>query len=218
MRKQPQSGESLPKVGTGKSGESLPLSENRKKLVSPYHEVGTEKCGGEQSSPFFLHRSVMKFYNIKDDYIQFLRNYDDKVAENKNEQRPYAGVVFEINDIKYYAPFTSPKPKHQQMKNGKDFRKIDQGKLGVNFNNMIPVPDKALILKDIDNEPDRQYKRLLQNQYKAIKADKAAIQKAAENLRVLILTNDNALNTYDKQVKSRCCDLALLESIYMKYQ
>lgn len=178
-------------MGTGKSGESLPLSENRKKLVSPYHEVGTEKCGGEQSSPFFLHRSVS----------------------------PYAGVVFEINGIKYYAPFTSPKPKHQQMKNGKDFRKIDQGKLGaINFNNMIPVPDKALIFKDIDNEPDKQYKRLLQNQYKAIKADKAAIQKTAENLRALMLTNDDALNTYDKQVKSRCCDLALLESIYMKYQ
>ena len=206
------------KVGTEKSGESPPISENRKKLVIPYHEVGTEKCGGEQSSPFFLHRSIMKFYNIKDDYVQFLRNYDSKVAENKKEQRPYVGVVFEINDIKYYAPFTSPKPKHQQMKNGKDFRKIDQGKLGaINFNNMIPVPDNALILKDIANEPDRQYRRLLQNQYKAIKADQTAIQKTAENLRTLVFTADDSLSNYDKQVKVRCCDLVLLESVYMKY-
>ena len=36
---------------------------------------------------------------------------------------------------------------------------------------MIPVPRNALILKDINNEPDLQYRRLLQNQYKALKAD-----------------------------------------------
>ena len=161
----------------------------------------------------------MKFYNIKDDYIQFLRNYDSKVAENKNEHRPYVGVVLEINAKKYYAPFTSPKPKHLQMKNGKDFRKIEQGKLGaINFNNMIPVPGSALILKDIDNEPDKQYRRLLQNQYKAIKADQTAIQETAKNLHDLIFTIDDKLSNYDKQLKSRCCNLVLLESVYTGYQ
>lgn len=69
----------------------------------------------------------MKFYNMKDSYIQFLRQYDTKVAENKQESRPYVGIVLEINGINYYAPFSSPKPKHQKMKNGKDFRKINHG-------------------------------------------------------------------------------------------
>lgn len=46
----------------------------------------------------------MKFYNIKDDYIRYLRQYDFKVADNKNESRPYVGIVLEINDTKYYAP------------------------------------------------------------------------------------------------------------------
>lgn len=160
----------------------------------------------------------MKFYNIKDDYIQFLRTYDSKVAENKHESRPYVGVVLLIDDIKYYAPFTSPKSKHLKMKNGKDFRKIQQGKYGaINFNNMIPVPDSALLLKDIANEPDIQYRRLLQNQYKAIKADSSAIERTAKNLRKLILTNDDKLAAYDKQIKSRCCDLSLLESVYHTY-
>lgn len=160
----------------------------------------------------------MKFYNVKDDYIQFLRNYDIKVAENKYESRPYVGVVFQIGEISYYAPFTSPKAKHQKMKNGKDFRKINQGKYGaINFNNMIPVPSNALLLKDFLCEPDQQYRRLLQNQYKAIKSDWAAIQKTAENLRNLVLTADEKLSTYDKQVKARCCDLRLLESVYISY-
>ncbi len=160
----------------------------------------------------------MKFYHIKDDYIQFLRSYDSKVAENKQESRPYVGVVFEISSICYYAPFTSPKPKHQKMKNGKDFRKINHGVYGaINFNNMIPVPNESLILIDIDNEPDQQYRRLLQNQYKAIKADWDAVKKTAEKLRDLVLTLDEELNSYDKQVKERCCNLALLESVYTNY-
>lgn len=160
----------------------------------------------------------MRFYNIKDDYVQFLRDYDSKVLENKQESRPYIGIVFQINSICYYAPITSPKPKHQKMKNGKDFRKIKQGLYGaINFNNMIPVPDGALILIDIDNEPDKQYKRLLQNQYRAIKADWNAIQQTAENLRSLVLTSEDNLGTYEKTVKARCCDLALLEAIYTTY-
>ena len=160
----------------------------------------------------------MKFYNIKDDYIQFLRAFDTKVAENKHESRPYVGVVFQIGAIEYYAPFTSPKPKHQRMKNGKDFRKINQGKYGaINFNNMIPVPRSALILKNINAEPDQQYRRLLQNQFIAIKADWSAIQKTAENLRNLVFTPDDKLGDYDKQIKARCCNLVLLESEYSNY-
>jgi protein AbiQ len=161
----------------------------------------------------------MKFYNIKDDYILFLKKYDAKVAENKKESRPYVGVVFEVDGIKYYAPFTSPKAKHQRMKNGKDFRKISQGKYGaINFNNMIPVPDDALLLKDIENEPNQQYRRLLQNQYQAIKEDWTAIKKTAENLRKLVLTADEELGLYNRQIKSRCCNLTILESVYMEYK
>lgn len=120
-----------------------------------------------------------------------------------------------MNDIKYYAPFTSPKPKHLHMKNSKDFRKIKNGKYGaINFNNMIPVPDDALLPVDIDHEPNEKYKRLLQNQYKAIALDSEAIIKTAEKLRNIILEEDKNLSEYDKKIKRRCCDLKLLEKVY----
>ena len=161
----------------------------------------------------------MKFYNVKDSYIQFLRGYDSKVATNKREHRPYVGIVLEVESIKYYAPFTSPKPKHYKMKNGKDFRKIHDGKYGaINFNNMIPVPDKALVLLDIDNEPDEQYRRLLQNQYKEIKKDATIIYKTARNLRNLLLRDESELTVFDKNIKARCCNLRLLESVYEQYE
>ena len=93
----------------------------------------------------------MKFYNIKDEYINYLKKYDAKVVDNKKGKRPYVGVVLEIDGIKYYTPFTSPKEKHRKMKNTKDFRKINQGIYGaINFNNMIPVVESALLLIDID--------------------------------------------------------------------
>ena len=91
----------------------------------------------------------MKFYHIKDTYIDFLRKYDEKVPENKNESRPYVGIVLTIGDIEYYAPFSSPKPKHKKMRNTKDFRKIGGGLYGaINFNNMIPVVKSALIYSE----------------------------------------------------------------------
>jgi len=69
----------------------------------------------------------MRFYNITEQYISYLKTLDTKVPDNKGGKRPYVGIVLEIEDIKYFAPFTSPKPKHKNMRNGKDFRKINGG-------------------------------------------------------------------------------------------
>lgn len=47
----------------------------------------------------------MKFY-----YIAYLKKYDSKVSDNKHSQRPYVGIVLQINRINYYTPFSSPTP------------------------------------------------------------------------------------------------------------
>ncbi len=170
-------------------------------------------------APFIFYRGYMKFYHIKEDFIAFLRQFDSKVAENKNQSRPYVGVVLEINSVKYYAPFSSPKQKHKKMKNGKDFRKINNGMYGaINFNNMIPVLDSALIEIDIANISDVKYRRLLQNQYNSIKADEKCILKTAENLRKLIFEDENNLSEHDRIVKQRCCNLVLLEEKYIEWK
>jgi protein AbiQ len=161
----------------------------------------------------------MRFYHIKDDYINFLRSFDKKVAENKQESRPYVGIVLEIDNIKYYAPFTSPKPKHQKMKNSKDFRKINHGIYGaINFNNMIPVLEDALIEIDINHLQDVQYKNLLLNQLSYVNSDRIQIEKTAKNLRNLICTETSSLSKYDVQVKERCCNLKVLEKEYKNFK
>lgn len=161
----------------------------------------------------------MDFYHIKDNYINYLRSFDSKVAENKNEKRPYVGIVLSIDGIDYFAPFTSPKPKHLTMKNGIDFRKIDGGKLGaINLNNMIPVLQSELIQFTIAKVPEGGYRRLLQNQYTFIENDMEEIQLNALKLRTVIFTDDSKLNNHNREIKKRCCNLPLLESIYMKYK
>ena len=134
------------------------------------------------ASYFFYERGkYMKFYNIVDTYISFLHQFDAKVCFNKHESRPYIGIILQVNDIKYYAPFTSPKAKHLKMKNTIDFRKIANGKYGaLLLNNMIPVVDQALIEIDINDISDHKYRRLLQNQYLELNKDSSIIQKNAK--------------------------------------
>ena len=163
---------------------------------------------------------VFKLVKIDYMYCDYLRKYDKRVVYNKGkkELRPFIGVLFSIGDKEYFASLSSPKPKHQIMKNNIDFFKIDNGTLGViNFNNMIPVVESALLLIDIDAMEDSKYQRLLQNQYKCIKADREQIQLTAKRLRDTLFKKDEELNGNDKKIKERCCDLPLLEEVVKHY-
>lgn len=43
-------------------------------------------------------------------YCNYLRQFDKKVPYNydKKELRPFIGVLFEVNECKYFAPLSSP--------------------------------------------------------------------------------------------------------------
>ena len=160
----------------------------------------------------------MKLYNIKNEYIDYLREYDKKVAHNKNEKRPYVGFVIEYNECNYYVPFSSPKTKHKKMKNGIDFRKIKNGDLGaINFNNMIPVDTSALIPIDFNNIEDEKYKNLLIDQLSFIDKDEVNIKKTAYNLRNIFNKNEDERTSVEKAVIERSCDLILLEEKCKEY-
>lgn len=120
----------------------------------------------------------LKLYYISDEYINFLRKYDQKVPYNKSQTRPFIGVVYTFNNINYFAPLASPKIKHLKMSNRViDIWKIDGGKLGIiNFNNMLPSPIEVLseVLPTIK---DKKYKILLENQISSINADRDVLIK-----------------------------------------
>lgn len=66
--------------------------------------------------------------------------FRNKQAGQQNE-RKYIGVVLEVNDMKYFAPLSSYKPKHEKMKSGLDFIKVGNYAV-ININNMFPVPER----------------------------------------------------------------------------
>ncbi len=161
----------------------------------------------------------MRVYNITDDYINYLHQFDEKVCFNKHESRPYIGIVLQVGDLKYYAPFTSPKQKHVNMKNAIDFRKIGNGKYGaILLNNMIPVIDEALIEVNINNIQDHKYRRLLQNQYIELNNDFEIIQKNAFKIRTIAFLDESKLTSHQRIIKNRICNLKLLEEKYKEYK
>ena len=85
--------------------------------------------------------SNFKIIKIDSDYWYYLRRFDKRVCFNAGvkDLRPFIGVLFIVEGHEYYAPLSSPKPKHKHLKNTLDLVKIDNGRLGVvNLNNMLP--------------------------------------------------------------------------------
>ncbi|MCL2814814.1 MAG: type III toxin-antitoxin system ToxN/AbiQ family toxin [Oscillospiraceae bacterium] len=159
----------------------------------------------------------MELYNVSDFYIDYLRNFEPEVLFNKHEKRPYVGVVYVINSINYYVPLASPKTKYNNMKNSKDFHKIDGGKYGaINFNKMIPVGDEELIKVDINNEPNYAYKNLLTNQFRELINLKNIIYRKSQGVYDLFTTKEK-LTPSDIKIKKRCCDFILLEQKMNEY-
>lgn len=154
----------------------------------------------------------LRLYRISDQYIRFLKSRDSRVQDNKNRRRPYVGVVLVVGEFRYFVPMESPKPNHAAIKPGHHILKIEDGRLGLlGFNNMVPVPDTAIIPFDIDKEPDTKYAELLRRQFTYINRNKASVL-------------DHAAKTYFGVVNKKtaflvkiCCDFKKLESACIQY-
>lgn len=114
----------------------------------------------------------LNFYIVDDNYIEYLSKFDKHIAYNKNERRPYIGVVILIKEHYYFAPMFSPKQKHKTYKDNLTFFKMksikDKNDLGIiRFSDMIPVPQDCVKLLDVKDKT-YAYKRLLSEQYKYI--------------------------------------------------
>ena len=162
------------------------------------------------------------FYRADAQYCDFLRKSDPCVpyTMDKKETRPFIGIVFSLNGYNYYAPLTSPKPKHLTMKNQIDFLKINGGVWGaINFNNMIPIHIDSLQPVDMkilptDDKATTDYKNLLANQLSWC--------NTAENVAFI---TGKAQKLYDtivgktawKQLTARCCNFPIDEQQYLIY-
>lgn len=129
----------------------------------------------------------MQLVHVKNEYIEYLQKFSENVKYNKEEKRPYVGIVLKIGKNNYFAPLGSPKGKHLKMKSSIDFIKIENGKLGIiNLNNMIPVP-KGFIKNISLINYDQKYKKLLLEQERWIIRNKKIITNKSEKLYKIIM-------------------------------
>ena len=61
--------------------------------------------------------NAIRIVMVDNDYIEYLSQFDHRVYQSKYlKERPYVGALITVNDIEYFAPLSSPKPKHLHMK------------------------------------------------------------------------------------------------------
>lgn len=160
-----------------------------------------------------------KIVKVDSNYCDYLRKFDDRVSYNagRKELRPFIGILFMVDGIKYFAPLSSPKAKHISLTNTIDLVKIDAGRYGVvNFNNMIPVSDKNYELFDLNSIPKttEQLNRqnLLKTQLRWLNNNSKTVRGKA--IRLYDLYKKDKL---PKRTKERCCNFPLLEEKCKEY-
>ncbi len=159
-------------------------------------------------------KNNIRIYEVKSEYIKYLSNYQTHIfsqTDGKN-QRKYIGIVFEIDGIKYFAPLSSFKEKHKQMKENVDFIKIKDYAV-INLNNMIPIPNSQIVDIDINKEKNASYRYLLQAESREVNRQKKRIRKNAE-----IVYNHKKCNGASTPLAKRTNDFELLEKLYKKYK
>lgn len=171
----------------------------------------------------------MKLYAVTDEYINYLRQFDNKVYDNKEDKRKvmrkYLGIVLKINEMNYYIPMSSPKKsdyKENEIRKSivpivrivsneeKDNIPVLKGTLRIS--NMIPVPDSELILYEPKKETNKDYKILVEKELVFIEKNEEMIKKYAK-----IIYNQK-INSYDVSYIKNVVDFKLLEEKCCEYK
>lgn len=176
---------------------------------------------------------LLNFYSIDLKYIRELSRYDNNVMSispqiNKSS-RPFLGVVVLLNNQKYCIPLTSSKDKFINKKSNIDFIKILDNRfknqngapklIGVlNINNMIPVDDTVITIKDLtiyknDDAGDRARKGLMQDQIRWCRANGDMIVNRANKVYSKVTESPEK----NINLVRRCCNFKKLESVLDKY-
>ena len=158
----------------------------------------------------------VKFYEISNKYIDYLSPYAPHLFQNKKlgqrNERKYIGIILQVNNVDYFAPLSSFKPKHEKMEEMLDFIKVKNYAV-INLNNMFPVPKTECSYVDISREKDVRYRSLLLAEYRYIKS----IQEKIRN-NALVVYKHKLEKGNSTGLAKRCNDFILLEGLCKKYK
>jgi protein AbiQ len=158
----------------------------------------------------------LDIFEVENKYVDYLSSYAPHMFLNKkpgqHNERKYIGILLEVNGLKYFAPLSSFKPKHRKIQESVDFVKF--GDMAVlNINNMFPVPEGSYKRYVIANVKDKQYKKLLMNEYRILRVRQEKIRSNA-----VTVYNHRIKNGDSTKLGKRCNDFKLLEEKSKEYR
>lgn len=65
----------------------------------------------------------LNFYTISGEYVKYMNQFDNRIlkAYDEKARRPFIGIVLKVDEILYFAPFTSPKETSYDEKHNRFF-------------------------------------------------------------------------------------------------
>lgn len=156
-------------------------------------------------------KCMLKFYDIDERYINFLKTIDKQVPDIKYESNNkfVCGIVLEVNNIHYYAPISHKTEKQQT--NMQIFDK-DRPISTIRFSFMFPAFNEVLTVKNFKDiaKRNQNYADLLYAEYAYCRANISKIQKKALSVYKIGCNKNHRLNY-------TCCDFLQLEEHYREF-
>lgn len=154
---------------------------------------------------------MLKFYDVEENYINYLKTIDRQIPDIRysTNNKFVCGIVFEINDINYYAPIS-----HTTEKFRTSMLIYDNGIpiSSIRFSFMFPAPKSVLTEKDFKQirAVDAHYADIIAAEYQFCIKNESNILTKADSVYNIGCNKNHRLNY-------TCCDFKKLESEYRNY-
>lgn len=155
---------------------------------------------------------MLNFYDIDENYINFLKTIDSQVPNVKydSNNKFVCGIVLKVNGVNYYAPVSHKTDKQQTNMQIFD---NDVPIATIRFSFMIPAFNEVLTRKNFKDiaKTNPSYAALLHAEYSYCSAHLKDIQAKASSVYRIGCNKNHRLNY-------TCCDFKKLEAEYLKYK
>lgn len=164
----------------------------------------------------------MYWVKVDEEYLDYLRKYESRIPYTNygnDKIKPFFGVLFEKDGLCYVTQVSHPQPRHNKLKQSKDFYKLYENNtrlIGVvNLNYMFPMPKS--ILEEMKMAEIGNYRTFVSDSEKSkyidlLNKELAEIERLELNLRAEELYKNKYLYPEDR-VSKRCVDFKQLEEL-----
>lgn len=161
----------------------------------------------------------IRFYYIKNDYIDFLKKYEKEQVghtcvpniQYKTSDKFVFGAVMDIKGMNYFVPVSSYTKDHTDVILMRDKNNKSDILGSLRFAYMLPVPRSCLIKLDVNSVTNSYSKTHISKELAFCRRERDKIFKQAEQ------TYYRVINKVNEQLVKNSCDFKLLEQAYIEY-